>query len=119
MTREDFKVFINKTLLELKIYAESHINNKLPDDLEFYWASNTEKIIRGKNNIVEEICEKIYLSEDKIYPCVDLIVEKKTSENLLLLSGHIAGYKPKEFGKGWSDRTGPFIYGISSELLKE
>ncbi|WP_045470012.1 hypothetical protein [Winogradskyella sp. PG-2] len=66
--------------------------------------------------MIELIAEKVYLSENRIYPCVDLVVEKITDENRISMRGLRAGYEPKEFGKGWSNRPGPFIYAIGSEM---
>jgi hypothetical protein len=59
-----------------------------------------------------EIADKVYVSEDKIYPCVDLIIEKSDYEQILRIQGGRAGYKPQPFRRGWSNRPGPFIYGI-------
>ena len=119
MTQIEFKKHIEKTLSELKLYAELHSGTKLPNDFEFEWCLTEKTIAVGKNNVIELIAEKVYLSEKKIYPCVDLTVEKITSENRILISGRIAGYEPREFGKGWSNRPGPFIYGIGSGISTE
>jgi len=57
--------------------------------------------------------DKGYLLEDKIYPCVDLIIEKPNSkEAILKIEGRRAGYEPRPFQRGWSNRSGPFIYGV-------
>jgi len=116
MTRNEFKKHIEKTLSELKLYAELHSGKELPNDFEFEWYLTEKLKATGKNNVTELIAEKVYLSENKIYPCVDLIVKKVTNENRILISGRIAGYEPSEFGKGWSNRLGPFIYGIGSGI---
>lgn len=116
MTRNEFKKHIEKTLSELKLYAELHSGKELPNDFEFEWHFAERIKATGKDNVTELIAEKVYLDENKIYPCVDLIVEKVTNENRILISGRIAGYEPREFGKGWSNRPGPFIYGIGSGI---
>ncbi|MFC5046062.1 hypothetical protein ACFSTE_05135 [Aquimarina hainanensis] len=112
MTQNEFKKHIEKPLSELKLYAELHSGEELPNDFEFEWHLAQKVKAAGKNNVTELITKKVYLEEEKIYPCVDLIVEKITDENRILISGRIAGYEPREFGKGWSNRLGPFIYGI-------
>jgi hypothetical protein len=117
MTREEFKKHIEKTLCELKLYAELHSGNKLPNDFEFEWCFKEKIKAVGKENVIELIAEKVYLTETEIYPCVDLTVKKITLENRILIDGNIAGFKPRKFGKGWSNRPGPFIYGIGSEIL--
>ncbi len=119
MKKSEFKKHIEKTLSELKLYTELHSGKELQNDFEFEWESVEKLNAVGKNNVVELIAEKVYLSEKEIYPCVDLIVKKITSGNRILISGRIAGYKPREFGKGWSNRPGPFIYGIGNNLISE
>lgn len=117
MTKEDFKNHVEKTLSELKLYAELHFGKALPNDYEFEWRFTEKLNAVGKSNVIELITEKVYLSGDKIYPCVDLVVAKITNENRVFISGTIAGYEPREFGKGWSNRMGPFIYGIENSLI--
>jgi hypothetical protein len=117
MTQTEFKKHIEKTLSELKLYAELHAGMELPNDYKFEWQFADKPTAIGKENVIELIAEKVYLNENKIYPCVDLIVEKIDDENRILISGRIAGYEPREFGKGWSNRPGPFIYGIGSKIL--
>lgn len=119
MTQNEFKKHIEKTLLELKLYAELHSGEELPNDFEFEWQFIEKLNAVGKDNVIELITEKVYLEENRIYPCVELIVENVTSENRILISGRIAGYEPREFGKGWSNRPGPFIYGIGNELISK
>ena len=117
MTKGEFKNHVEKTLSELKLHAELHFGKELPNDYEFEWRFTEKLIAVGKSNVIELITEKVYLSRDKIYPCVDLVVTKITKENRIFISGAIAGYEPREFGKGWSNRMGPFIYGIENSLI--
>ncbi|MCV6628512.1 MAG: hypothetical protein OIF50_01495 [Flavobacteriaceae bacterium] len=119
MTQNEFQKHIEKTLSELKLYAELHAGKELPNDFEFKWHSAEKVSAIGKNNVMELIARKVYLHENKIYPCVDLIVEKITDENRIVICGYIAGYEPRDFGKGWSNRLGPFIYGIEKELINK
>ncbi|MBK3519978.1 hypothetical protein [Carboxylicivirga marina] len=119
MTQKEFKRHIEKTLSELKLYAELHSGRELPDDFEFEWNSDDKHSAVGINDVIDLISEKVYLSENKIYPCVDLIVEKVTENNRILIRGRIAGYEPRKFGIGWSNRPGPFIYGIENKLINK
>jgi len=119
MNIEEFKIFVDKTLSELKLYAELHLGKSLPNDFEFRWANNETSISYGKKNVVNEITDKVYITEDNIYPCVDLIAEKLTSDNRIAIYGIIAGYEPRKFGTGWSNRPGPFIYGLGSEFINK
>lgn len=117
MNKNEFKKHIQKTLSELKLYAELHAGIELPNDFEFEWQFANKLKAVGKENVTELIAEKVYLNESKIYPCVDLIVENITDDNRIFISGRIAGFEPRAFGRGWSNRPGPFIYGVSSKIL--
>lgn len=119
MTQNEFKKHIEKTLSELKLYAELHLGKELPNDFEFEWQSFKSLKLLKKNNVIELIADKVYLNEKEIYPCVDLIIEKVTENNRIMINGRIAGYKPRKFGKGWSNRPGPFIYGIGNDLINK
>ena len=114
MSLDDFIQFVDTTLGELILYAELHAGQSLRDcDLEYAWLGYDKTVTQGREPIVYEITDKVYLSEDKIYPCVDLIIEKPNSkEAILKITGGRAGYEPRPFQRGWSNRPGPFIYGI-------
>jgi hypothetical protein len=80
MSLKDFIQFVDKTLGELILYAELHAGQRFRDcDLEFVWLGYEKTVTQGRELIVYEITDKVYLSEDKIYPCVDLIIEKISS----------------------------------------
>ena len=118
MKLEDFLKFIDKTIGELILYAELHSGKDYSDyELEFKWEIKDSKSVRGLENIIYEIADIVYISTDKIYPCVDLIIEKPTQEKKLKIMGLRAGYEPREFGKGWSNRPGPFIYAIGKGII--
>jgi hypothetical protein len=118
MSLEDFLKFVDKTIGELILYAELHAGQDFSDySLEFQWISYEKTLTRGWENIVYEVADKVYVSEDKIYPCVDLIVERPEGiASTLRITGRRAGYEPRPFGRGWSNRPGPFIYGIGSGI---
>ncbi|MEM9364224.1 MAG: hypothetical protein AAGA43_16400 [Bacteroidota bacterium] len=120
MKKEEFKNFVRKTLEELKLYAELHMAKSLPDEFELEWGlSKSENRYIGKNTVIDEITKRVFLGENKIYPCVDLVVKKISEENRILIGGRIAGYEPREFGPNWTKRLGPFIYGVSQELVND
>ncbi|MDI9868665.1 hypothetical protein [Flectobacillus roseus] len=118
MHLEDFIKFVDKTIDELILYAQLHAGKDYADyELEFVWGMYGSQIVDGKENIIYEITDQVFVSPDKIYPCVDLIIEQLTPEKRLRILGHRAGYEPREFGIGWSNRPGPFIYGIGKGIL--
>src|SRR5690606_18244236 len=118
MSLEEFIKFVDKTIGELILYAELHAGQDFSDhELEFEWESYIRTVTKGRESIVYEITDKTYVTEDKIYPCVDLIIEKpNTRESILKILGRRAGYEPRPFGIGWSNRPGPFIYGIGKGI---
>lgn len=117
MILDDFKKHIDKTLDELKLYAEMHCDRKLSGEFEFDWTSNKNNIITKKDAIINEIARKVFLNDNEIYPCVDLIIEDVTKKGIIIFKAQIAGFRPRPFQKGWSNRPGPFIYGINSHLI--
>jgi hypothetical protein len=118
MHLEDFIKFVDKAIDELILYAQLHAGKDYADyELEFVWGMYGSQIVDGKENIVYEITDQVFVSPDKIYPCVDLIIEQLTPEKRLRILGRRAGYEPREFGIGWSNRPGPFIYGLGKGIL--
>ncbi|RAJ92702.1 hypothetical protein LX87_05033 [Larkinella arboricola] len=110
MSKTEFSDFVLKTLEELIQYAEVYAGNVLPRKLAFKWMSEKE-YTDDRQEVLNKIVQAVYVSEDLIYPCVDLVV-KSVKKNRLQIEGRIAGYEPRPFQKGWSGRMGPFIYGI-------
>ncbi len=120
MKKEEFKNFVGKTLEELKLYAELHMDTSLPNDFELEWSfSKSENRFVGTDNVVDEITKRVFLEETRIYPCVDLVVKEISKENRILIGGQIASYEPRGFGPNWTKRLGPFIYGIWQGLISE
>jgi hypothetical protein len=118
MNLEDFLKFVDKTIGELIFYGQLHSGNDYSDyEIEFKWEIDNAKIVKGRVNIIYEITDKVFISPEKIYPCVDLIIEQPTQEKKLRILGRRAGYEPREFGTGWSNRPGPFIYGIGKGII--
>ena len=120
MKKEEFKNFVGKALKELKLYAELHMEKSLPNDFELEWSfSKSETRFFGMDNVVDEITERVFLGENRIYPCVDLFVKEISEANRILIGGRIASYEPREFGPNWTKRPGPFIYGVWQGLIGE
>ncbi|WP_428657770.1 hypothetical protein [Runella sp.] len=117
MTLEEFLQFVDKTISELILYAELYADKSFANyKLTFEWIAYHKEEITGRENIIYEITDKVYKTPDKIFPCVDLIINRPTKEEKLLIIGMIAGYQPREFGRGWSNRPGPFIYGLGQGI---
>jgi hypothetical protein len=117
MNLDEFILFVDKTIGELILYAELHSGkNYSRYEIEFKWGMYGAKTVHGRQDIVYEIADQVFISPNEIYPCVDLIIERPTLEEKLTILGMRAGYKPREFGIGWSNRPGPFIYGIGKGI---
>lgn len=111
MNRKNFKLFVRKSLTELKLMAEQYAYKELPEIHSFQWMGDDQEVHKGIENIIEAITEVVYMDGENIYPCVDLHV--KYDENRLTVLGSRASYSPRPFQKGWSGRPGPFIYCIN------
>ena len=119
MTRAEFSDFVEKSLAELKLTAEAYAGKKLPVFTSFQWVGENAPIHSGLTNIVDGIVNGTYVSADKIYPSVDLVVHIDQDNHELSIKGFRANHEPRPFQRGWSNRPGPFIYGISQELYGE
>ncbi|SKC87482.1 hypothetical protein [Ohtaekwangia koreensis] len=117
MNKIEFQKFVEETLNKLIVYAEIHFGDKLPSEVCLRWSIDKGNVIEGTDKVIDEIVERVYLAEDQIYPCVDLVVIDKINNQKILIEGSIAGYPPTYFQTGWSNRPGPFIYGLNSKFI--
>ena len=117
MTRDKFELFVDKTLNEVVQNAEIYSGNKLPTDfiLEDYNPASLQTI--GRNNVIQEICNLVFISQDKIFPCVNLTADR-IQDNFLVIKLKIAGYDPRPFQNGVR-REGPFVYGVNQNLIHQ
>jgi len=114
MTRDEFIDFVGKTLDEVKLLTEIHADRPLSNELKFSWLRKDSETFVEREPIIQEIVRAVFVDEDKIYPCVDLLVFLE--DNVLSIKAGIANYDPRPFGRGWSNRPGPFIYAITEEV---
>lgn len=117
MTREEFREFVDKTLDEVKQYAEIHADKSLTDKFKFKWLRDDCSTVIGRQEVINEIIRLVYVDHDKIYPCVDLNIG--LDENYISITSWIANYELRPFQKGWSNRPGPFIYCIGQDLISD
>jgi hypothetical protein len=117
MELEDFLAFVDRSISELILYGELHSNKDYSDyQLEFSWSFYSANSVQGRQNIIYEIADKVYVAPDLIYPCVDLVIEQPSIDKTLRIIGFRARHEPRQFGLGWSKRPGPFIYGIGKGI---
>lgn len=117
MKREEFREFVDKTLDEVKLYAELHANKSLPTEFKFKWLRDDCEPVYGRENVVNEIVRLVFVDEDKIYPCVDLNIGLE--DDLISITSWIANYDPRPFQSGWSKRPGPFIYCVGQGVISK
>jgi hypothetical protein len=116
MKKEDFKQFVEISIDELLQHAQKHLRKKLPEQITFQWHIDHPQTFFGKKDIIDEITQNVYIDEDRIFPCVELIIQE-ISPTQVFLVGRIAGYCPRPFQNSMNGKPGPFVYCINKNLL--
>ena len=70
---------------------------------------------RGEK-LIEKLVEITFVSEEAIYPFVDLMAEKWVDARTLLLEVQRSGYAPCAFGKNWTGADGPYLLCYNEDL---
>jgi len=117
VTRDDFSLFVAKTLEEVVRLAEEKANTSLPRPhrLAFQWLGQSHP--RITENIVEHVVQRVFVDDEHIYPCVDIGAGDLLEDGSLLIVGIVAGYPPCPFKKNWTGRDGPFVYIVGEPFL--
>lgn len=68
---------------------------------------------------IEEPSSRVWEGPNRIHPCVDLLVSELLDDGRLLIHVYVAGYAPTEFGKNWSGREGPYVFGYGEKLKNQ
>ena len=113
-TRAEFTAFVEKTLADVIQFAEQYTGKPLSRAISFRWLSQDKAIDEG---IVEAIVDRVYVSEDQIYPCVDIGVGDLSENGTPIIVANVAGYSPRPFQKNWTGRDGPFVFIIGQPFL--
>jgi hypothetical protein len=117
MNREEFTTFVARTLDDIVQLAEEKCAKKLTQKIVFRWLGSSHAIV--SENIVEHIVARVFVDEDRIYPCVDIGVGDVLADGTLLIVGSVAGYAPRPFGKNWTGRDGPFVQIVGHPFLNK
>lgn len=115
MKREEFAVFVERTIEQVIQLAEEKSGKTLSRKYAFRWLGRSHPIVSA--NVVEHILEKVFVDEEHIYPCVDIGVGDILEDGSLLIVANVAGYAPRAFGDNWTGRTGPFVHIIGTPFL--
>lgn len=70
-----------------------------------------------RENIVEVIVDRVFVSDEAIYPCVDMGIVDLLEDGTPLLQASVAGYRPKQFGQNWTGRDGPYVRILGSAFV--
>jgi len=115
MTRDQFKDFVELTLVEVIGFAEDKIQTQLPHKITFQWMFHDDE--RIKEGIAEAITDRVFIDESHIYPCVDIGPIDICEDGTLLIQAIVSGHQPREFGINWTGREGPFVYALGRRLI--
>lgn len=115
MTREEFTHFVETTIEGVICLAEQKCGKTLPRRFAFRWLGLSQPLIT--ENPVAHIVERVFVDEDRIYPCVDIGVGDLLEDGSPLIVASVAGYPPRSFGENWTGRQGPFIHIIGAPFL--
>jgi hypothetical protein len=110
----EFTSFVERTLEDVIRFAEQKSGKSLPRTMEFRWFTQKEPIHEG---IVETIVNRVYVSEDHIYPCVDIGVGDLSDDEKPIIIANVAGYSPRPFQKNWTGSDGPFVFIVGQQFL--
>lgn len=114
MTREEFREFVEQSLLTVVRLTEQKIGRTFPPRVYLRWWPKPEIIKQG---VVDAITDHVFQGEDAILSCVDLGVIEIADDGTPIVAALPAGYPPTKFGTNWRGTPGPFIYIIGSQIL--
>jgi hypothetical protein len=124
MTRDAFKKIIAEAVEAVTVAAETRVGRTLPRCYALAWLGGPG--IDPGDDVVELLAQKVFVSENEIFPCVDLFLDSLQADGRLLLVCYRAGYPPGPYGEHWqyatgghdSGRVGPFKLGCSNLVEK-
>ena len=124
MTREAFKAIALHAIEAVTVAAESPVVSPASARYILTWLGGP--VIQPGDDIAELLTEAVFVSEDEIFPCVDLFLDDLGSNGRLNVLCYRAGYRPCPFGEHWqyrvgghdAGRVGPFRLGCESLVSK-
>ena len=124
MTREEFKAVALRAVETVTLAAERRLSRPLPRRYVLAWLGGPT--IQPGDDIVGLLTGATFVSEDEIYPCVDLFLDDLWPDGRLYVLCYRAGYRPGPFGEHWqyrvgghdAGRVGPFRLGCERLVKK-
>jgi hypothetical protein len=104
MTREAFKAVALHAVEAVTVAAEQRLSRPLPRRYILAWLGGP--VIQPGDDIAELLTEAVFVSDDEIFPCVDLFLDDLWADGRLYVLCYRAGYKPCPFGEHWQYRVG-------------
>jgi hypothetical protein len=117
MTRDDFKKYVEDTIEGFIQEAEKRIGHALPRRYCFGYC-NPPRVIAEQEQVSEYLAQLVFVDEEHIYPCFDLILDDILDDGRLLFVGYRAHFKPRPWEQGFM-QPGPFNLKISDEFFKK
>ena len=108
MTREAFKRYVDDTIEGIFQEVERHSGRTFPRRYCFGFI-NPSRVTTEQEQVSERLAQEIFIDEDHIYPCFDLIAGDILEDGRLLFVGYRAGYKPCPWKKNYTGTDGPLI----------
>ena len=118
MTREDFKKHVEASIEELIVAVERKVGRPLPRRYCFGYI-NPSRVLAPQAEVAEYITKEVFIDEEHIRPCFDLMLGDMLEDGTLLLCGYCAHYDPIPWQESWcgSTRPGPFHLAYEQKFL--
>ena len=116
MTRDALKKHIDETIESIIQEAESRAGRPLPRRYCF-GCVKPSRVHTEQEQVSEFLAQEVFVDEEHIYPCFDLILGDILDDGRLLFVGYRAGFKPRPWGKNYTGRDGPFVRMFGQDFL--
>ncbi|WP_412973196.1 hypothetical protein [Glaciecola sp. MF2-115] len=115
MTKDEFRIIVEGSLNEAIDQARLHLNSDVPKN-NIRLINLNDELASGWENSIEFLTEHMFIDEQRIKPCADLIIES-FDKHTTTIRVYISGHEARQFGLNWANGVGPFIKGINTELI--
>jgi hypothetical protein len=118
MIREAFKKYVDDTIESIIREAESRSGQTLPRRYCFGFIKPSRVIVE-QEQVAEHLTKEVFIDEEHIYPCFDLILGDILEDGKLLFVGYRAGFAPRPWQKNYTGRDGPFVRMFSQDVINK
>ena len=96
MTRGEFKDIARQAIETVMVVAEGELSRSLPRRYLLRWLGGRVDV--PGDDIAELLTNAVFVSEDEIYPCVDLFLDELLPDGRLVVLCYRAGFEPCPYG---------------------